>query len=91
MVGYHTFVQFSAAIFLFLRWDHNSPTITSKARVTAKSVRSIVLPAKCLGLTTLPLRVSIGTSSMKAELFLVWRNFRLNQAAMKAENHFASL
>lgn len=40
------------------RCVQSSPTITSSALVTANSVRSIVLPAKCVGLRTRPLAVS---------------------------------
>lgn len=50
--------HFPVVVLLTFRCVQSSPTITSSARVTANSVRSMVLPAKCFGRRTRPLAVS---------------------------------
>jgi hypothetical protein len=58
--------------------------------VTAKSVKSIVRPAKRLGLTITPAEVVKGPS-IKPELSFDCRSFRLHHAAMNVESHLVSL
>ena len=102
----------SAAVHLRAAWRRSlrrcqsSPPITSRARTTAKRVRSRVRPAYRIVLdsapgTSLAYRTVLGsapgtplgsaTVSVKPGVCLDWRSWRLSQAAMKEANHLVSL
>lgn len=73
-------------------------TMTSRARPTAKRVRSSVRPAKTTGLVSVPGVLvpgdsagSAGVTLTKADVRLDWRRRRLRAAAMNVENHLPSL
>ena len=68
-------------------------TMTSRARPTAKRVRSSVRPARTTGLISVPgdSKNLAGVASTKACVRLDWSSRRLRAAAMNVENHLPSL
>jgi hypothetical protein len=86
-------VHFPAAILRAFRRSHNSPTRTSRARVAANKVRSIVRPANLVNLRTTLLEASgtEGVMLVYAALSFDCSNFMLSHAAINDENHLESL
>jgi len=73
--------------------DHSSRTTRSRARVTAKRVRSNVRPAWWMVLASTPGGNSdrTGMVSVYAWLSRDWRTWRLSAAAKNVESNLASL